>query len=180
MDSLTMLVALGGVSQTEAVKSVPDIIAQASKSTLGILALIVLGLAVLAWTFFKKAKENVRIGIFVLLFAGTVLYTWAIIGSTSTAGIKASTNSATPIVIAGVILDDASGNAIPRAEVSIVGRPERTLSDDTGRFQITCEGLTPDRLKQVELRAAKEQYEPKDWSVAQVSQSLSIPLVRHH
>ena len=180
LDSFAPLAALVGVSPAEAIKSVPDIITAASKSTLGILALIILGLAVLAWTFFKKANENVRISIFVLLFAGAALYTWAIIGSATPAGKSASPDSVGPIVISGTIVEDAGGDSIPRAEVSIVGRPDRAVSDDTGRFQLTCENLTPDPLKQLQLRVTKDQYESKDWGVAQISQSLSIPLVRHH
>jgi hypothetical protein len=179
VDSLALLAALTNVPSADAVKSVPDIIAAASKSTLGILALIILGLAVLAWAFFKKAKEIVRIGIFVMLFAGAALYTWAIIGSSAPAEKRVQTESSGPIVIAGTIVEDAGGGSVARAEVTIAECPEPVVSDDTGRFQLTCGSLKPDSSKQLNLRVTKDQYDPKDWSVAQISQSLSIPLVRH-
>ena len=53
-------------------KSLPDIIKAAAQSQLGILALLVAALSILAYVFFAKATVNVRVGIFVLLFAGVV------------------------------------------------------------------------------------------------------------
>jgi len=53
-------------------KSLPDIIKAAAQSQLGILALLVVALSILAYVFFAKATVNVRVGIFVLLFAGVV------------------------------------------------------------------------------------------------------------
>jgi hypothetical protein len=47
----------------EAVKTVPDIIKAASSSLLGILALIILVLACLAYAFFKGASVKVRVEI---------------------------------------------------------------------------------------------------------------------
>jgi hypothetical protein len=53
-------------------KSLPDIIKAAAQSQLGILALLVVALSILAYLFFAKSRLNVRVGIFVLLFAGGV------------------------------------------------------------------------------------------------------------
>ena len=53
-------------------KSLPEIIKAAAQSQLGILALLVVALAILAYLFFARAAVNVRVGIFVLLFAGVV------------------------------------------------------------------------------------------------------------
>jgi len=53
-------------------KSLPDIIKAAAQSQLGILALLVVALAILAYIFFAKARVKIRVGIFVLLFAGVV------------------------------------------------------------------------------------------------------------
>ena len=50
----------------------PDVIKAAAQSQLGILALLVVALAVLAYVFFAKASEKIRVGIFVLLFAGVI------------------------------------------------------------------------------------------------------------
>jgi hypothetical protein len=53
-------------------KSLPDIIRAAAQSQLGILALLVVALAILAYVFFAKSAVKIRVGIFVLLFAGVV------------------------------------------------------------------------------------------------------------
>lgn len=53
-------------------KSLPDIIKAAAQSQLGILALLVVALSILAYVFFAKATVKIRIGIFVLLFAGAI------------------------------------------------------------------------------------------------------------
>ncbi|HEY1092028.1 MAG TPA: hypothetical protein VGE47_13125 [Burkholderiaceae bacterium] len=61
-----------GEAMEQLVKSLPDIIKAAAQSQLGILALLVVALSVLAYFFFAKAKVKIRVGIFVLLFAGVV------------------------------------------------------------------------------------------------------------
>jgi hypothetical protein len=53
-------------------KSLPDIIKAAAQSQLGILALLVAALSILAYVFFAKAAVKIRVGIFVLLFTGTI------------------------------------------------------------------------------------------------------------
>jgi hypothetical protein len=53
-------------------KSLPDIIRAAAQSQLGILALLVVALSILAYVFFARASVKIRVGIFVLLFAGVI------------------------------------------------------------------------------------------------------------
>ena len=55
-------------------KSLPDIIKAAAQSHLGILALLVVALSILAYVFFVKAAVRIRVGIFVLLFAGVIAF----------------------------------------------------------------------------------------------------------
>jgi hypothetical protein len=52
----------------------PHIIGAAAQSMLGTFALLVVALAVLAYVFFAKAREKVKVGIFVLLFVGVLLF----------------------------------------------------------------------------------------------------------
>lgn len=52
----------------------PEIITAAAQSYLGILALLSIALAVLAYFFFAKASEKVKVGIFVLLFVGVIAF----------------------------------------------------------------------------------------------------------
>jgi hypothetical protein len=54
------------------VEHLPEIIAAAAQSHLGILALLSVALSVLAYFFFAGASEKVKVGIFVLLFLGVV------------------------------------------------------------------------------------------------------------
>jgi hypothetical protein len=50
----------------------PEIITAAAQSYLGIFALLSVALALLAYFFFAKASEKVKVGIFVLLFVGVI------------------------------------------------------------------------------------------------------------
>jgi hypothetical protein len=52
----------------------PEIITAAAQSYLGILALLSVALSVLAYFFFAKASEKVRVAIFVLLFLGVIAF----------------------------------------------------------------------------------------------------------
>ena len=51
-------------------EKLPEIISAAAQSNLGILALLSVALSVLAYFFFAKASETVKVGIFLLLFFG--------------------------------------------------------------------------------------------------------------
>jgi len=53
-------------------ESLPQIITAAAQSYLGILALLTVALSFLAYVFFAKASEKIKVGIFVLLFAGVI------------------------------------------------------------------------------------------------------------
>ncbi len=52
------------------IEQLPQIITAAAQSYLGILALLSVALAVLAYFFFASASEKIKVGIFVLLFLG--------------------------------------------------------------------------------------------------------------
>jgi hypothetical protein len=58
----------------ELAKSLPEIIKQAATSPLGILALMIIGLAILAFFFFRGASERTRLVIFVMLFFGVAAF----------------------------------------------------------------------------------------------------------
>lgn len=59
-------------------ENAPKIIGEASKSPLGLFALMILVLAVLGFFFFRKALERTRIAIFMLMFTGVVSFGIAI------------------------------------------------------------------------------------------------------
>src|SRR5579864_6647375 len=58
----------------EAIKSAPDLVREASKSPLGVFALIVLALSILAYIFFRKSPVKIRVGIFALMFIGATAF----------------------------------------------------------------------------------------------------------
>jgi hypothetical protein len=55
-------------------ESLPGIISAAAQSNLGILALLIVALSILAFFFFAKASEKVKVGIFVMLFLGVLAF----------------------------------------------------------------------------------------------------------
>ncbi len=52
------------------IESLPEIIRAAAQSYLGILALLSISLSLLAYFFFARSSERIKVGIFVLLFLG--------------------------------------------------------------------------------------------------------------
>jgi hypothetical protein len=72
----------------------PAILTAAAQSQLGILALLVVALSVLAYFFFANASEGARVGIFVLLFFGVIGFAVAMFRA-APAGAAAASASAT-------------------------------------------------------------------------------------
>jgi hypothetical protein len=62
-------------------ENIPAIISAAAQSILGILALIIIALSLLAYVFFKNETAKVKIVIFILLFLGTVGFGYAVLQS---------------------------------------------------------------------------------------------------
>ena len=73
-----MPTTLAATATEEISKNAPDIIRAASQTPLGILALMVLALSVLAAILFRDAPHRTRSIIFVLLFLGVAAYACAI------------------------------------------------------------------------------------------------------
>ena len=67
-------------------KSLPEVIKAAAQSPLGILALLVVALSILAYVFFARAAVKIRVGIFVLLFAGVVGFAVALFRAAAPGG----------------------------------------------------------------------------------------------
>jgi hypothetical protein len=56
------------------IKYIPDIIGEAAKNTLGLLALMVIIISVIGFIFFRKSSDWIRVGMFILLFIGVVSF----------------------------------------------------------------------------------------------------------
>lgn len=91
-------------------KSLPDIIKAAAQSQLGILALLVVALSLLAYVFFAKASVRIRVGVFVLLFAGVIGFAVAV--------LRASESGTSPASSAGA---PKKGELSPEARTLLVG-----------------------------------------------------------
>ena len=89
------------------VERLPEIISAAAQSHLGILALLSVALSVLAYFFFAKASEKIRVGIFVLLFVGVIAFGFAMFRVSQPSGEapRASLSSQAKTLLAKVAQD---------------------------------------------------------------------------
>jgi hypothetical protein len=74
--------------------SIPGIIKEAATSPLGIFALMIVALAILAFFFFKDAGTKVKLAIFLLLFLGVAVFAAKVVYKANQ--VAASESSATP------------------------------------------------------------------------------------
>lgn len=159
---MTMLVS----SSTDAVKTVPDIIKAASQSSLGILALIIIILGVLAYVYFKSAAINIRIGIFLGLLLGAALYAVAISKAAQPMGADPVSKPQRPIEFAyidGMVADSDGGKSINLATITTVLSTSPAITDTNGIFRLKIK--TPDTGDSVVLHVTKDGYESLDWTV---------------
>jgi len=109
---------------------IPDVIQRAAVSPLGIGALLAIILGLLGWVFFKTGPLWAKFVVWLVFFAGAVAF-FAVSVATA-AGIGVS--SALPV--SGTVVDSVSNDPVRLAQVSIVGRPETTLTDSNGNFSL--------------------------------------------
>ncbi|HEY5732036.1 MAG TPA: NUDIX hydrolase [Anaerolineales bacterium] len=64
---------------SEIVKQIPKIIQQAAKSLMGMMAMVILVLSILGAVLFYDASETIRLVVFGAMFAGGVLFVFALI-----------------------------------------------------------------------------------------------------
>jgi len=83
MTPMTPTAGTGQAFET-AIKTLPAIIEQASKSPLGIFALMIVLISALGYIFFKSAGPKVKVPIFLVMFAGVTAYGVAISRAAST------------------------------------------------------------------------------------------------
>jgi hypothetical protein len=109
------------------VKNIPEIIKQASQSQLGILALLIIVLTLLASYFFRTAAMKVRVLIWFLFFAATAAYAVEITRAAS----KPETRH-----YVGRTMDKVSSLPVRDASLSLKPTPqsEPWHSDSEGRF----------------------------------------------
>jgi hypothetical protein len=152
---------------TDAVKTVPDIIKAASSSPLGILALIIVILGVLAYVYFKDAPVNTRVAIFAGLLLGAVLYAVAIskaVQANSPGAVAPQPSQPIGITsVDGIVADADGGKSINLATITTVLSTSPAITDTNGIFHLKIK--TPDAGDSVVLHVSKEGYESLDWTV---------------
>ncbi len=96
----------------ELIEGLPEIINAAAQSYLGTFALLSVALSVLAYFFFAKASDKVKVGIFVLLFLGVLGFGGAVFRvstgasiSTQPAASIATLSKEAKILLSGAALD---------------------------------------------------------------------------
>jgi multisubunit Na+/H+ antiporter MnhG subunit len=139
---------------TGVLKTVPEIIRAASASALGILALLIVILGVLAYVYFKSAPIKIRIGIFIALLFGASLYAFAIEKAAQSSGMTA---------IDGMVADAEKGDSIDLATVTTTLSASPAVTDSNGVFHLKIR--TPDPGEPIVLHVAKSGYETIDWTV---------------
>jgi len=61
------------------IQYIAEIIREASKSTLSIIALIIISITLIAFYFFRDAPNKIKLYTFILLFVGLGLLTWSMV-----------------------------------------------------------------------------------------------------
>jgi len=153
------------------VESLPAIIAAAAKSTLGILALMVILLSALAFVFFRQASEKVRIAVFAGLLGGVVCFGFATTNVQPSKPVV-SLKDARPQVIAGTVVDQTTNRAIGQAQITLSDGLESATSDDSGNFSLRLSH----EAGPVKVRVQKAGYLSADLTVEPPAQSIIVRL----
>ena len=136
-----------------AIKTVPEIIKQASQSALGIFALLLVIVGFLAYAFFRKAPLRVKIPIFLVIVAGTAVY-----------GLEINRISNKPEVIhyTGRVVDAKTQAPIHEAKVTVKMRDASPplFTDSEGRYSFYRN--IQDTKADARLLVTAEHYTPYD------------------
>jgi hypothetical protein len=103
--------------------SIPDIIKAASVSPLGILALMLVGIGIVAFLFFRTSSSQVRFAVLSLLLVGVGLYAYQ---------IESLVES--PAIVKGIVFSDHNA-ILGGVQVDCAEAPS-VLTDDDGRFAL--------------------------------------------
>jgi membrane protein implicated in regulation of membrane protease activity len=77
-------------------QSIPDIIKQAATSPLGMLALMIIVLAILVFFFFKDVGTAVKLVIFIILLVGVIVFAAKVVYKANEVAGSHTSESATP------------------------------------------------------------------------------------
>lgn len=157
----------------EVMKSIPEIIKQASSSSLGIFALMIIVIGLLAYFFFVHAPVKIRFIIFSSILLGVALYGFAITRATQST-TPASDGMPVKLTIGGVVVDASDDSGIPLAEINVTSGDERTTTDSNGTFHLEVGSASGE--KPIHLRVSKQGYTTLEWQVTPPINGMTIPL----
>lgn len=171
------MVPMAQVSQKGA-ESLAEIIKAASSSPLGIFALMIVAVSLLAFYFFRSSPLAARIIIFVALLAGTALYGLAITRAAQPNQVLQSPNNGS-LVLEGIVEDSDTSEGIAGAEITVDGGVAPEISDTTGRFTVNLK--MPAAGGTVKMRVTKDGYNVVTWDVTlPLPTPLAVPLAKSH
>jgi hypothetical protein len=75
--------------------------------------------------------------------------------------------------ISGMVVDQDTNQGIGQASITIAGRTEQCLTEDSGNFRIDLSSDSPKRLR---LHISKSGFQPVDTSVEPPVDNLVLPL----
>ena len=113
----------------------PSIIEAAAQSTLGILALLVLTVGVIAYLFFRNSGDRVKVGVFSMIFVGAAGFGLAVVGAASpnpAEGQPAPPETGGTISGGGVVNEEAEANLdrpLDPVDVQLPDTPEEPSSE---------------------------------------------------
>jgi|ERR1700733_7011584 len=152
---------------------IPEAIKQASGSPLGILALLAIILGLLGWFFFQRGPIWAKFTVWILLFAGAVMFFAVSVATAASIGAKGF------LTVSGTVVDSTSNDALKLAQVSIVGTPENAVSDDNGYFSLEIARAGNAQID-LRLRVSKEGYQPYDSTITAPCPPMVVLLHRSH
>lgn len=84
-------------------------------------------------------------------------------------------NQNTEATIAGIVVDQSTNRGVAQATVTLAGRTEQYVTEDSGNFRIK---LRSDAPKSLRLHVTKTGFEPLDMSIESPADNLVLPLRR--
>jgi hypothetical protein len=82
-------------------------------------------------------------------------------------------NQTTASTVAGIVVEQDTNRGIGQATVTIAGRTEQYITEDSGNFRID---LRTDASKRLRLHVVKTGFQPLDVSVEPPAENLILPL----
>jgi hypothetical protein len=120
----------------DALKTIPEIITAASRTTLGILALLIVVVAVLGFYLFKNEKTvRYRFGVFVLIFLGTAAFGWSVLIAQREDALRAQSQLLPELKLNLAFSGSDAANPY-HSKVSVFVQPNNQLDDgyDSPRY----------------------------------------------